>query len=289
MNVSSANTELMPKEVYLCAICNISSGSCSEDCKFCTQSAKYHADIEIYKQKDLQAILEEANLAVKNQALGFCLVSSGRGLDERTLKFVCEASNLIKKVHPDLNLIACNGIATKEQLKILKDNGIRSYNHNLESSQNYYEQICSTHGWKERYQTCEAVKEVGLDLCCGGIWGMGESDDDRESLLESIVSLDPVSVAMNFYHPNSALPLEKNIEIDEALLWIRKMREALPNAMVMVAGGREITFKDRVADIFKNGANSIVIGNYLTTKGERANSDLMMLANLGLKVASSCE
>ncbi|RUM66212.1 MAG: biotin synthase [Sulfurospirillum sp.] len=288
MNASNANTELMPKEVYLCAICNISSGSCSEDCKFCTQSAKYHVDIEIYKQKDLQLILEEANLAIKNQALGFCLVSSGRGLDERTLKFVCEASNLIKKHHPDLNMIACNGIATKEQLRILKDSGIRSYNHNLESSQNYYEKICSTHSWSERFETCEAVQEVGLDLCCGGIWGMGESNDDRESLLDSIVSLDPVSVAMNFYHPNSALPLEKNIDIDEALLWIRKTREALPKSMVMVAGGREITFKERVADIFKSGANSIVIGNYLTTSGDEPNRDLLMLEELGLKVAKSC-
>jgi biotin synthase len=276
------------KEVYLCAICNISSGSCSEDCSFCTQSAKYNADIDLYKHKSLDLILKEAKSAHESGAIGFCLVTSGKGMDDKKLRFVCQSSEHIKKALPDLNLIACNGLASKDDMRILKDHGISSYNHNLESSKSYYEKICSTHRWEDRYQTCLNAKEVGLDLCCGGIFGMGEDEDDRYSLVESIKSLEPISVAMNFFHPNSALPLQKSLNLDESLFWIQYMRKNLDKAMIMVAGGREITFGDRVGEIFKMGANSMVIGNYLTTSGNSAKSDLRMLKDLGLKVAKNC-
>ncbi len=276
-------------KIYLCAISNISSGSCSEDCAFCTQSSKYKAQIDLYKYKDIKQIVHEAKEAKKNRALGFCLVTAGRGLDDKRLKFVCEVSEAIKKEVDGLNLIACNGIASKKQLQILKDHGISSYNHNLESSKSYYQKICSTHDWKSRYETCQHVQAVGLDLCCGGIFGMGESKEDRLDLVASIKSLAPRSVALNFFHPNSALPLYKNIDTDEALYWIRYIKEQLSDAMIMVAGGREVTFQERVAEIFEAGCNSIVIGDYLTTKGEEPNRDLLMLEELGLEVAVSCE
>jgi len=279
----------MPKTIYLCAISNISSGSCAEDCSFCTQSARFKADIDVYRQKDKQEILKEAKNAYKNGAIGFCLVTSGKGLDDKKLRFVCESSEYIKKHIPDLNLIACNGLASKEDMQILKDHGISSYNHNLESSKAYYKKICTTHSWDERYQTCLNAKEIGLELCCGGIFGMGESDEDRYSLVKSIASLSPRSVAINFFHPNSALSLSKNITVDEALFWIREISQNINEAMIMVAGGRELTFGDRQAEIFEAGANSIVIGNYLTTKGNSAQNDLDMLSKLGLKVATSCD
>jgi len=276
------------KEIYLCSICNVSSGACSEDCAFCTQSVKYDTDIEVYRYKSIDLILKEAHFAKKSGAIGFCLVTAGKGIDKKSLDYICELSFHLNKELPDLNLIACNGIASIEDLKELKKSGIRSYNHNLESSKEYYKKICSTHDWDDRYQTCLNVKEVGLDLCCGGIFGMGESYDDRLSLVESIKSLSPASVAINFFHPNPSLYLEKNITLDEALFWIKYVRENLPRSMVMVAGGREITFKDRVGEIFEMGANSIVIGNYLTTRGELVDRDLKMLKDLGLEVAKNC-
>ncbi len=277
------------KKIYLCAISNISSGSCSEDCGFCTQSAKFNADINNYRQKSIDLIIQEAKQARSNRALGFCLVTSGRGLDDKKLEFVCRVAYQVKKEVSDLNLIACNGIASIDQLKELKAHGIRSYNHNLESSREYYKRICSTHSWDDRYLTCQNVKSVELDLCCGGIFGMGESREDRYSLINSISSLSPRSVALNFFHPNEALTLKKSIDVDEALYWIRAAREELKDAMIMVAGGREITFKERVGEIFKAGTNSIVIGDYLTTKGEAPNRDLEMLKELGLEVANECE
>ncbi len=275
--------------IFLCAISNISSGSCNEDCSFCTQSVRYGADITRYKEKPIAQIVEEAKVAKANQAIGFCLVTAGKGITENTLRFVCESAEAVKKEVPELNIIACNGLATKEDLQILKDHGVGSYNHNLEASESYYKQICTTHTWRERYETCVNVKEVGLNLCSGGIFGMGESEEDRESLLLSIKEIDPVSIAMNFFHPNSALPLRNSLNQEEAFSWIKKMRQALPDKRIMVAGGREITFKDRQGEIFKAGANAIVVGDYLTTEGNAPNKDIVMLASLGLKIAQSCD
>ena len=280
----------MPKSpIFLCAISNISSGSCNEDCSFCTQSVRYGADINRYKEKPIAQIVEEAKAAAENQAIGFCLVTAGKGITDNTLRFVCEAAEAVKKEVPDLNIIACNGLATKKDLQILKEHGVGSYNHNLEASEAYYKQICTTHTWTERYETCMNVKEVGLNLCSGGIFGMGESEEDRDSLLTSIKEIDPVSIAMNFFHPNSALPLQKSLNQEEAFSWIRKMRHIMPTKRIMIAGGREITFKERQSEIFEAGANAIVVGDYLTTEGNAASKDIEMLESLGLKVAQSCD
>lgn len=278
------------KKIYLCAISNISSGNCSEDCSFCTQSAHNNADIEKYKEKDINVIIKEAKQARANRAIGFCLVTAGKGLNEKKLEFVCKAAYAILKENIDLNLIACNGTATKEQLQELKKAGIKSYNHNLETSKEYYEKICKTHSWKERYETCQNVKEAGLKLCTGGIFGLGESEEDRESFLNSLMDLSPDSIPLNFFHPNPALPLEEKIfDIDKALYWIEKVSNALPGKRIMVAGGREITFQERWPEIFKAGANSIVIGNYLTTKGNQAKEDIKTIESLGYKIAENCD
>jgi len=279
----------MSKKVFLCAISNISSGHCLEDCKFCTQSIKYGAKIERFYHKPIEIIVKEAKDAKKRQAIGFCLVTAGKGIDEKTLRFVCEATQAIKKEVDNLNIIACNGTATKEQLQILKDYGVDSYNHNLETSEKFYPNICTTHKWKERYKTCENAKKAGLKLCTGGIFGLGESMEDRLELIEAIKSLDPNSVPINFFHPNDALPLKKNVlSIDEALKMIRIVRSMLEDKRIMIAGGREITFKDEDYKIFKAGANAIVIGDYLTTQGKDPMRDHKMLANLGLEIAKSC-
>ncbi len=277
------------KTIFLCAISNISSGSCSEDCSFCTQSVKYKADIDRYKYKSIDDIVDEAIVARKNQAVGFCLVTSGKGMSDSKLQFVSQAAREIKKRVPDLNLIACNGTASVDDLKVLKEAGISSYNHNLESSRKFYSNICTTHDWDERYQTCLNVKEAGLDLCSGGIFGMGESLQDRLSMIVALKELSPSSVAINFFHPNEALPIkENNMNRKSALALIRYIKEKLPDSMIMVAGGRERMFGDEQAQIFDAGANSIVIGNYLTTKGDAPDKDIELLKSLGLQIAKNC-
>ena len=279
----------MPMKVYLCAISNISSGVCAEDCKFCTQSTRYKADIERYKYKSIERIVEEAKRAKAAKAIGFCLVTAGKGIDDKILEFVCEAARAVKKEVPDISLIGCNGTASLEQLKELKRSGIDNYNHNLESAKSFYPNICTTHSWDERYQTCLSAKEAGLSLCTGGIFGLGESPEQREEFIDQIASLDPMSVPINFYHPNPSLPLsQKVMDKEEALAIVQKVRSRLPEAMIMVAGGRELVFGDGWPAIFDAGANAIVIGDYLTTKGERPDKDLRTLQELGYEIATSC-
>lgn len=279
----------MSKSIFLCAISNISSGSCAEDCGFCTQSARHHADIQRYKYKPIEQIIFEAKNAANIGALGFCLVTSGLGLDDKKLAFVCEAARSVRAELPEIHLIACNGIASVEQLKKLKEAGVNSYNHNLESSKAFYNTICTTHSWESRYQTCLNVREAGLFLCSGGIFGLGESQEDRAAFIESVKSLAPETMPLNFYIQNPALPLKAApLSEKEALKIITEVRAALPHTRLMVAGGRETTFKSKECNIFAAGADAIVIGDYLTTKGELPASDRDMIQQLGYEIASTC-
>ena len=274
------------KEIFLCAICNIESGTCNEDCKFCTQSVKYKADIQRYKKKEIAQIVEEAKRARANGANGFCLVTAGKGLDDKRLAFVVEAAKAVKKEDLGLILIACNGTASVEQLETLKAAGVDAYNHNLETARDFYPEIVTTHTWDERYQTCKNVKEVGLRLVCGGIFGLGETQEQRVSMLESIASLDPMNVPLNFFHPNEALPIvENSVTREEAFELIALARKMIPNAMkIMVAGGRELMFGDEQYKIFEKGANAFVIGDYLTTAGRTPAEDIAQLEKHGIKV-----
>ena len=281
----------MKNKIFLCAISNIESGTCNEDCKFCTQSVKYKADIQRYKQKDISTIVEEAIRARENKAVGFCLVTAGKGLDDKRLDFVCRAAVEVKKLNLGMKIIACNGTATKEQLLELKKAGVDNYNHNLETSREFYKEICTTHTWDERYETCQNVKEVGLNLVCGGIFGLGESREDRISMLKSIASLNPMNVPINFFHPNEALPFTNNpLSRQEAFELIKLTREMVPDAhKIMVAGGREVMFQEDEYKIFEYGANSFVIGDYLTTKGKSPKEDIENLEALGYEIAFKCD
>ncbi len=274
------------EQIFLCAICNIESGTCNEDCKFCTQSVKYKADIQRYKQKQIDQIVEEAKRARANNANGFCLVTAGKGLTDKRLAFVCEAARAVKKENLGLILIACNGTASVEQLETLKEAGVDAYNHNLETSRDFYPEIVTTHTWDERYQTCKNVKQVGLRLVCGGIFGLGETQEQRVSMLESIASLEPMNVPINFFHPNKALPIvENSITREEAFELITLTRKMVPNAMkIMVAGGRELMFGDEEYKIFEKGANAFVIGDYLTTAGKSPQDDIKELEKLGFSI-----
>ena len=214
------------------------------------------------------------------------MVTAGKGLDDKRLAFVCEAARAVKKENLGLILIACNGTATVEQIQTLKEAGVDAYNHNLETAQDFYKEIVTTHTWEERYQTCKNVKEVGLRLVCGGIFGLGETQEQRVSMLESIASLDPMNVPLNFFHPNEALPIvENSVTREEAFELITLARKMVPNAMkIMVAGGRELMFGDEQYKIFEKGANAFVIGDYLTTAGKSPVEDMKELEKLGFKI-----
>ena len=278
------------KDIFLCTISNVSSGSCAEDCAYCTQSAKFNADIDRYKLKPIEQILHEAKVASENGALGFCLVTSGRNLDDKRVEYISKVARTIVDSGLHLHLIGCNGIATKEALKELKDAGIASYNHNLESSNAFFPNICTTHSWEERYETCENALEVGLGLCSGGIFGMGESWQDRMDLLHALQTLKPHSSPINFFMPNSALPLSKEIlSRQDALECVKLAREYLPNVRLMIAGGRELVFGNDQKELFECGINAVVLGDYLTTKGNTPNEEVERIKSYGYSIATSCE
>lgn len=272
----------------LCSICSLSVGVCGEDCAYCTQNVNAK-DINRYDIKSEEVVINEAKIAKSHGALGFCLVTSGAGLDDIKTQKVARLARAVSKNVPGLMLIACNGIASKEQLKELKEAGIFSYNHNLETSREFFSKICTTHTWEQRYETNLNAKEVGLELCCGGIYGLGESDDDRDSFLKSLVSLKPFSSPINFFVNQPSLNYNvKPIEINEAFKIIDNHVKALPECRVMVAGGREHILKDRQYEIFNHGVSAIVLGDYLTIKGEAMPKDVSVLKQLGFSFAGAC-
>lgn len=277
------------KTIMLCAICSVTQGNCAEDCAYCTQSAKAGADITKFKEKSVQQVVDEAKMAYKNHALGFCLVTSGARLNDKKTDYIASLARAVSKEVPNLMLIACNGMATYEQLCELKNAGVFSYNHNLETSREFFSKICTTHSWDERYQTNLDAKRAGLMLCTGGIYGVGESEADRVSFRASLKELEPFSSPINFFIKSDALRLDQpSLSADEALKIVRETKSALPETRVMIAGGREKILGDRQYEIFENGADAIVIGDYLTAKGEKASKDIEELTKRGFGFASIC-
>ncbi|WP_121020278.1 biotin synthase [Helicobacter vulpis] len=277
------------QEIFLCSISNVSSGDCSEDCAYCTQSAHHQGKIKRYKYKKTQEVVLEARHWRSFGALGFCLVTSGRGLDSKKCDYIATLARAIKAAEPELHLIACCGRADKESLQFLKDNGIDSYNHNLESAQSFFPKICSTHPWQERFETCEHVLEVGLGLCSGGIFGLGETYAERIEMLRALQTLTPATTPINFFIPNPALPIKQEVlDPQEALECLVLAKEFLPKTRLMIAGGREVVFKDCQKEIFDCGVDAIVLGDYLTTKGHTPSKDLDMLKSYGLGIATTC-
>lgn len=234
-------------------------------------------------------VLAEAKRAAANHALGFCLVTSGARLDDSKTDAVARIAREVSKHVPELMLIACNGMATREQLAELKNAGVFSYNHNLETSREFFPQICTSHSWDERWQTNLNAKEVGLALCTGGIYGLGESEDDRISFRASLKELDPFSSPINFYMPADGLALKREIlSADEAFKIIDDSVRDLPNTRIMIAGGRERVLGERQYEIFSHGVAAIVLGDYLTQKGEDMARDVVELSKLGYTFASKC-
>lgn len=273
------------KKIFLCALSNVSSGNCGEDCKFCTQSAKYQTGIQTYKQKDINEVVQEAISAKNSMANGFCLVTSGLRLNKSTKKYIIDLATAIKE-KVKIRLIACNGLASLEDLQDLKKAGISAYNHNLETSQSFYKQICTSHPWQDRFDTCVNVTKAGLDLICGGIFGIGESKAQRLELFESIKKLNPRRIPINFYIPNEHLDLPQTLmSKQEALEIIKQARSMFARQIIMVAGGRELVFGDSWLQTLEAGANSIIIGGYLTSSGNEMLQDVQTLQDNGYEIS----
>jgi len=278
------------KDIFLCSISNVSSGNCSEDCGYCMQSAYHKTDIDRYKYKSVEQVIDEAKFMRSCGALGFCLVTAGRSLDSQKCEYVANLAYEITKLDLGLHLIACNGEADRESLEYLKKNGVMSYNHNLETARSFFPNICTTHTWDERWETNQNVKAAGLGICCGGIFGLGESWKEREEYLKSLAELDPHTSPVNFYISNPHLSVnQETMSRKEALECVKLARKYLPNARLMIAGGREKVFGENQKELFECGVNAVVLGDYLTTKGNTPKDEVERIKGYGYEIAQICE
>jgi biotin synthase len=264
---------------------NAKKGGCSEDCTFCSQAARYASDVEPEQLSTVEEFLEAARDAARRGASEFCMVVAVRGPSLRLLERVIEATKRIKAELP-LKVAVSLGILTEAHVEALRDAGVDKINHNLETSRRHFPAICTTHTFQERWDTCLLVKEHGLELCCGGIIGMGETLDDRVDFLLALQELAPQEVPVNFLNPRPGTPLAGRpvLEPHEALQFIALTRLALPNALIRLAGGREITLQGMQEMGLRAGANGLILGNYLTTQGRSDADDFAMLEQLGFTV-----
>lgn len=270
------------KRAQFCSIVNAKSGNCSEDCAYCAQSAKHQTGAETYALLPPEQILEKARQAKKNGAHCFGIVTSGKKLSAQDIEQVAEAARLIS--NENIFVAASLGILTKADLQKLKDAGLRRYHHNLETAESYFPQICTTHTYQDRVDTARAAQEVGLELCCGGIVGMGETKEQIVELVMAIVELNPVSVPLNFLNPIAGTRLENlsPIAVEDICRTIALFRIFLPDKNICVLGGREQLLKDRQDLVFAAGANGFMLGNYLTTSGNSIESDKVLVQEAGL-------
>lgn len=276
--------------VDLCSIVNIKSGNCSENCSFCSQSSHHQGkDSPVYGLKSPEEILAQAKSAAAAGAKRFCLVSQGRGLKYNSPKSAEFAQILatVRQIMAETSIKPCCalGEVTKEQAEALKEAGVTRYNHNLETSANFYGQIVTTHSWQDRVETVKNLKAAGIQACTGGIMGMGESWQDRVDLALALRELEVESVPINFLNPREGTPLGDRPKLDplEALKAIAIFRFILPKQILRYAGGREVVMGQWQKMGLKSGINAMLIGHYLTTLGQSPEEDRAMLESLGLE------
>jgi len=262
------------KNLSLCAIINAKSGQCSEDCRFCTQSVHFKTDTPVYPLKTAEEIIAAARQAKEDGASHFSIVTSGRGITDRLLPAVADIIAAIKD-QVDIAVCASLGIASRQDLQVLKQAGLSRYHHNLETSREFFPGIVTTHTFDERIATIEAARQAGLEVCAGGIIGLGESEADRISLAVTLAELRVQSVPLNILIPLAGTPLaqSKPLAIEEILRAIALFRLILPDAALRLAAGRESALHDFLSSAFMAGADGMMIGGYLTQRGRSAEMD----------------
>jgi len=272
-------------EVEVEGILSAKTGGCPEDCNFCSQSSAFETPILATPFLDTDEVLQAAEETKKLGASEFCIVLALRGPDERTMKRLLELVPQVKD-RTGLNVAVSAGILSAEQATRLAEGGVHRYNHNLETARSYFPQIVTTHQWEERYDTCQLVRENGMELCCGVLLGMGETETQRIELIEQLREVEPAEVPINFLNPRPGTPLGDRplVEPIEAIRWIALFRLALPSVILRYAGGREVTLRELQVMGMTSGINALIVGNYLTTLGRSPEEDLQMLDDLQMPI-----
>jgi biotin synthase len=271
-------------------IVSIKTGGCPEDCHFCSQSGRFQTPVRAVRL-DIPSLVEAARQTAETGASEFCLVAAVRGPDERLMAQVGEAVAAIQ-AEVEINIACSLGILTRAQGEELAALGVHRYNHNLETARSYFPQVVSTHTWEERMDTLALVRELSMEVCCGGILGMGETLEQRAEFAAQLSAIAPDEVPLNFLDPRPGTPFGELpvLETRDALRAIAAFRLALPRTVLRFAGGRELTLGDLgTREGMLGGINAMIVGNYLTTLGRSPEQDLALLTELSMPVKALSE
>ena len=273
------------EEVEVEGIISLKTGGCPEDCHFCSQSGLFQSPVR-NAWLDIPALVDAAKQTQKTGATEFCIVAAVKGPDENLLSQLEQAVRVIQE-EVDINVAASVGILTQEQVDRLAKAGVHRYNHNLETARSHFPNVVTTHSWEDRAETLRMVAEAGMEVCCGGILGMGETLEQRAEFAQDLAALNPTEVPMNFLDPRPGTPFEgrEPLAAKDALRAIGAFRLALPKTILRFAGGRELTLGDLGAEQgLLGGINAVIVGNYLTTLGRPAEQDVDMLGKIRLPI-----
>ena len=272
-------------EVEVEGIVSVKTGGCPEDCHFCSQSGVFSSPVRA-AWLDIDSLVAAAVETAATGATEFCIVAAVRGPDERLMRQMREGVAAIKAA-VDINVAASLGMLDQAQVNELADMGVHRYNHNLETARSYFAQVVTTHTWQERWDTLRMVSDAGMEVCCGGIVGMGETVAQRAEFAAQLAQLQPDEVPLNFLNPRPGTPFGELPVMDsaDALRTVAAFRLALPRTILRYAGGREITLGDLGArDGLLGGVNAVIVGNYLTTLGRPASADIELLDELSMPI-----
>jgi biotin synthase len=272
-------------EVEVEGIVSLKTGGCPEDCHFCSQSGLFASPVRA-AWLDIPMLVEAAKQTAKTGATEFCIVAAVRGPDEKLMSQVAAGIAAIKD-EVDINIACSLGMLTPEQVDALSAMGVHRYNHNLETARSYFPNVVTTHTWEERFETLRLVREAGMEVCCGGIIGLGETVEQRAEMAAQLAALEPDEVPLNFLNPRPGTPLADREPLDgaDALRTVAAFRLAMPRTVLRFAGGREITLGDLGArQGLLGGINAVIVGNYLTTLGRPAESDIDLLGELQMPI-----
>jgi biotin synthase len=272
-------------EVEVEGIVSLKTGGCPEDCHFCSQSGRFETPVRSVRL-DIPELVEAARQTAATGATEFCIVAAVRGPDERLMAQVRDGVAAISAA-VEINVACSLGILTRAQGVELAELGVHRYNHNLETARSHFGNVVTTHTWEERWETLQLVRELGMEVCCGGIIGMGETLEQRAELAAQFAALNPDEVPLNFLDPRPGTPFADldPVPAPDALRTIAAFRLALPRTILRFAGGRELTLGDLGArQGMVGGINAVIVGNYLTTLGRDPQEDLDLLASLSMPV-----
>jgi biotin synthase len=271
-------------EVEVEGIVSLKTGGCPEDCHFCSQSGVFDSPVRA-AWLDIPSLVKAAQETAATGATEFCIVAAVRGPDERLMRQVRDG---VEAIHAtvDINVACSLGMLTQDQVDELAGIGVHRYNHNLETARSYFDSVVTTHTFEERWDTCEMVRKAGMELCCGGIVGMGETVEQRAEFAAQLAALDPDEVPLNFLNPRPGTPFgdREPMSAVDALRTVATFRLVMPRTILRFAGGREVTLGDLAERGVRGGINAVIVGNYLTTLGRPASEDLSMLADLKMPI-----